>query len=279
LDILQIANNTGLNRYPEVYRRLACLFRDNAAPRVLVFGVSRGLEAVTLACSIPNAEILGVDVDEAALETATSITGSWPRITLAGSDEGRLRTAAPFDIIVVHAVLCLHPERLTMEAISQSEFSRAEATLAMLTDLLAPGGVLSVVSCNFDVLDFDLGRPIYALDSDMNTIVPKFGQDGSKIVQVRNLDGIPMCRHSPGVDSGRARRAVSGSLFSTTARENLPWSSGDAAECRRVRLDTYDALAFHLDVPCRDWQPMPAEILVEPSASGDLRLVHRLATP
>ena len=146
--------------------------------------------------------------------------------------------------------------------------------------------MLSVASSNFDVHDVDLGRPFRALDTEINTIVPKFSPDGMKLVQVRALDGVPLMRHAPGADPERAGRAVSGVLFTAGAHPGQqadpprPKSQGAQPGLHsgpwHMPLAAYDPLAFASDAACADWHPMPSEIMLSRTREGDLRTVHRL---
>lgn len=65
---LQPSYETRINRFPKIFERVKAMRPD--ARRILSFGCSSGEEAFTLAELFPNAEIVGVDIQQYLLHTA-----------------------------------------------------------------------------------------------------------------------------------------------------------------------------------------------------------------
>lgn len=155
--LLQPFPDTFEDRYPEVFAALADRLRSIERPRVLSFGCSDGAELRSLRRYLPQAELIGIDLNPRALGRAQARLAKQPdasmRYCLAGdtSDEPR----ESFDAILALAVL-RHGE---LEAIGPADctavlpFAQVAVALADLDTRLKPGGWLAVWHAHFRVRD------------------------------------------------------------------------------------------------------------------------------
>ena len=148
--VQQTATTTSPNRYPELFDALAARLLPEA--RILSFGCSTGEELLALRQRLPNATIVGVEINPRARRVARRRTADDPGIKVVAGLPDSL-----FDAVTALAVLQREPHRVEDEQFADLSrhypFARFDAALAKLVERLKPGGVLVVTHAQYRVED------------------------------------------------------------------------------------------------------------------------------
>jgi 2-polyprenyl-3-methyl-5-hydroxy-6-metoxy-1,4-benzoquinol methylase len=155
--LLQPFPDTFDDRYPELFAALADRLGGIERPRVLSFGCSDGAELRSLRRYLPNAELVGIDLNPRALGRAQALLAQQPDASMRYRLAGDTRDEPPesFDAILALAVL-RHGE---LEAARPADcadilpFAQAAHALADLDKRLKPGGWLAVWHAHYRVRD------------------------------------------------------------------------------------------------------------------------------
>ena len=146
--LLQSAPTTQLNRHPDIFEALGARFKDQPI-RLLSFGCSTGEECQSLSTYLPNAMIIGVDVNKKSIEKAKSKFSS-EKLSFYHIEAKSLHTLGKFDVITAISVLCRYPESKLIQNIdSVFPFSIFEMSVGYLDQVLNPKGYLFIRSSNF----------------------------------------------------------------------------------------------------------------------------------
>lgn len=112
----QISHATARNRYPHVFtevHKLSQSLKNGHAPKILSFGSSTGVEALTLASKyFHHSVIVGIDVDDKTLNEARENTlraNFSDRVFFFNDLKLPLHSLGTYDIIFADSVLCHHP--------------------------------------------------------------------------------------------------------------------------------------------------------------------------
>ena len=183
---------TAADRYPALFTQCRTLLADVAEPAILSFGCSTGEEAQTLGRYLPNAQILGVDINPWCVRTGTQRNRN-ARITFAHRLSVEFAEAGSFDAIFCMAVFQRTEHRLdTPETITGGfTFDTFAREIAVLDSKLRPDGLLFIDHCDFrftDTATADRYRALHFPRSERLRERPLFGPDnrllgGSHIVQ------------------------------------------------------------------------------------------------
>ncbi len=177
----QGATHTSRDRYPELFAACAFEFAGRAQPRILSFGSSTGEEAATLADYLPQAIIVGVDINPWCLQQAST---SYPQHRFIPPAE--LTAEAPFDAIFAMAVFQRTENRTQAPEVALGTFTFAvfDQELARLDALLKPNGLLFIDEADFLFLDATISERYTALPFPDNQVAhqrPLFGRDNRRI--------------------------------------------------------------------------------------------------
>jgi SAM-dependent methyltransferase len=145
----QVPNATSVDRYPELFSLLADRLANKSQPRILSFGCSTGEEVGTLLAYIPDAKIVGVDINRWNIGIARSSYSSDNAQFFTRLDQ--IPDAVQFDAIVCMAVL-QHQENTRPTIVDSSAtypFDRFEKQVVRLDSLLRPGGTLIIEYANY----------------------------------------------------------------------------------------------------------------------------------
>ena len=158
---IQLSNRTSENRYPEFFRFIANYTNalSNNKLRVLSFGASTGMEAMTLSRYFPRALIFGVDIDEETVMLAREYVKNESRIFIFNGKNVSAKSYGPYDIIFANSVLCVHiykPElrhlnASTLNASTLLPFDTFATVLKELDSMLKHRGVLLAVNAQYDI--------------------------------------------------------------------------------------------------------------------------------
>ncbi len=107
---------------PDVVERLV------QGGRVADIGCGSGTAAVAMAAAFPATEVVGIDIDERAIDRANSRSEDFSNVTFVVGDAADLGTDVPFDLVTAFDVV--------------HDLPRPLETLRAVRDSLQPGGVL-----------------------------------------------------------------------------------------------------------------------------------------
>lgn len=172
-----------------VIQQLLPLGRD---ARMLVFGCSWGAEIIPFATSLPQAEILGVEIETRALDDAAALYENYPNVRIEKSDWATIEAHGPYDAVLCNAVLCRYPTARDVTDLSASfPFSEFEDIAGRLDAQLKPGGSLMIYNANYSPTDcaFADKYDAVALPPSMSyfpldNFVSNFARDGQKIISI-----------------------------------------------------------------------------------------------
>ena len=109
----QYAHDTLYDRYPAIYQQVSRLALETFgnAPKVMSFGSSTGLEALTLAQKyFEKSVIVGVDVDEVTLSQARSTCANVSsRVFMFNGEKTALGALGLYDVILVPILVAVEP--------------------------------------------------------------------------------------------------------------------------------------------------------------------------
>ena len=187
----QGSTRTSVNRYPHVFITLRQLMRTRHGEdlgaeqcRILSFGCSSGAEVLSLRRYFPDAELLGCDVNEDALDASVHALECDPAVTFF-SDSRTIEALGPYDVIMANAVLCSYPASATKESLLDTFSFQAFTDLAeMLLAALKPDGLFVLTNANYFFRDLPSAshfQPVVSARIEGNGFVEKFGSDSLKV--------------------------------------------------------------------------------------------------
>ncbi len=148
----QGATHTQPNRYPILFEQCRTLLTPIPQPRILSFGCSTGEEVFTLANLIPNAHLLGTDINPWCLRQAQAQNQN-PQIQFLHPTSPAFQQAPPFDAIFALAVF-QRTENSQASTLTQGfRFADFEQALTLLDHRLNPGGILFIDQADFRFTD------------------------------------------------------------------------------------------------------------------------------
>jgi SAM-dependent methyltransferase len=153
----QITGVTFANRYPVLFDAIAEALSDRPAPRILSLGCSTGEELAALRARLPQAEIVGIDINRHSLGRARRLLND-PGIRLIHADSAQVVEPETFDAILALAVFQrseLNRDRPEVAGPHLS-FARVEAEWRALDRALKPGGLLALTNANYRFADSGL---------------------------------------------------------------------------------------------------------------------------
>lgn len=175
--IHQLSPVTAFDRYPTLFAALAARIRP---ARVLSFGCSTGEECATIGRYWPEAEVVGVDVNEDSLATA--------RRRVAGArfhHAATLPDLGGFDLVLALSVLCRHRDTLDRDDIAAVyPFGMFAEAVGRIVKAVTRHGVLVVMNANYrfeDTPHADGFQPLLDgtfTDDVHHARVRRFGPDG-----------------------------------------------------------------------------------------------------
>lgn len=154
--IMQTASTTYMDRHPDIFEFLKIQFGDKNI-RILSFGCSTGEECFSLRRYLPNAHIVGVDINPTSIETANKSILRDEKMEFLNLEQEDLKKLEKFDAIMGLSVLCKNPEAKELQDISSIyPFSRFNDAISILDSILNPNGFLIIRSSNFRMRDTDV---------------------------------------------------------------------------------------------------------------------------
>lgn len=213
----QDSTATIVNRYQHVLTTLMAMFPRDAPLRVLVFGGSIGLEALTLSRIFPHSRVVSVEISPEAHRIARSVGAIEPRIAPRLSNLDQLQQMSPFDLVLAHSVLCDHPKGLHSDRLTDFSFDQFEDMIGRLVDRLKPDGALSLVNTSYSFDDSEIRTGFHKVGEYLESSIPKFARDGTKIAQIVVAHAWPFVQISPLHDLDVVREKLSGAVYTRRA--------------------------------------------------------------
>jgi SAM-dependent methyltransferase len=187
----QHSTATLVNRYPNIFGALRRTFAERHGPdlggeavRILSFGCSTGAEVLSVRAYFPDAEILGCDINPAALSASAEALEADFAVTFL-SDPKTIRALGPYDIVLANAVLCSYPQSArNADLTGIFPFSQFCDLIGPLLESLKPGGVFALTNANYffrDAPGAEAFEPLAAPQIEGNGFVEKFGRDSRRI--------------------------------------------------------------------------------------------------
>ena len=160
----QISHATYYDRYPHVFaevHRLSKALMHDRVPKILSFGSSTGLEAVTLSRYFHASIIVGADVDDQTLSAARDTCAKAnvsDRCFFFNDEKMPLDSLGMYDIVFANSVLCRHPWDHNRTAADWYPFERFQETIKKLNQVLREGGILVMINTNYRFDDTSVAR-------------------------------------------------------------------------------------------------------------------------
>ena len=183
----QFSNYTKLNRYPDLFEAARLYFANQENIKILSFGCSTGEEVESLSNYLPQAEIVGVDINLWCIEQAQK---RYPQHRFVHSLSPNFEALVGFDAIFCLAVFQNPANRHDKEReISAYAFSQFEKQLSILDKKLKPNGLLFIDHCDFNFLELPLKNHYQIANIKQNMLVrnrPLFNKNNQKIAAIQN---------------------------------------------------------------------------------------------
>lgn len=164
------------NRYPEIFDHCSKMKSGNV--KVMSFGCSVGIECSDLRKYFPDADIVGIDLNERLLDIAKAKNPN-EKTTYDTSAESH----GGFDFIFCMTVLCSYPKTLGLKNCEKVyPFSKFEETVLSLVGKLNEGGVIVICNSNFRFSDVSCAPSFeqISVESKKSIInVPKFDKQNN----------------------------------------------------------------------------------------------------
>lgn len=181
---------TSFDRHPAIFSFIERQLRGCAAPRILSYGCSTGEEAFSLCTYLPQAEIVGIDINPRSIRVCQKKQArsgdARMRFVQAATPHGEAE--ASYD-----AVFCLSVLRHGELGVRQPEtcghlirFADFEEIVASLCRCLKPGGYLAILGSNFRFADTAAAagfEPVFSLPGNKaRADTPLYGPDEGRLV-------------------------------------------------------------------------------------------------
>lgn len=175
---------TESNRYPLLFRQVQHYLEREASPKIFSFGCSTGEEIETLTKYIPDAVIVGVDINAWCIRQCRK-HHTHPNRHFADRYSKEFGEATDFDAIFWLAVFQRTENRTRSDNISSvTPFSRFEDEIAMLDTKLKIGGLFVIDHADFRFSDTACSARYRPLEFSRNRLLrqrPLFDRNGRKI--------------------------------------------------------------------------------------------------
>ncbi len=181
-NIFQKASTTEYNRHPDIFDFLKLKYKKESI-KILSFGCSSGEECISLNKYLPNASILGVDINKKSLEKAKKINNN-KNIIYKYCEPKDICNLGEFDVVIAISVLCKHPEAEYLNDLSKIyPFKRYEDMIHKLDSVVKKDGLLIIRSSNYIFSDTKISNNYQIIENNnarKPKPFPKFNSKGFK---------------------------------------------------------------------------------------------------
>lgn len=160
--IHQDNSHSALDRYPRLFGLVRDALAGRSAPCILSFGCAAGEEVVSLQDYIPDAEIVGAEINRALLRACRRLPPD-PRRTFIASSRDNIAGHGPYDAIFCMAVFTRRPHEVEARGLHDIArfypYALFEAEVCFLASQVRAGGFLIVEHALYLVEDALVGLP------------------------------------------------------------------------------------------------------------------------
>ena len=166
---LQGSTYTKENRYPALFEQCRISLAAISNPKLLSFGCSTGEEVRSIARVMPNAVVIGADLNTWCIRQAQK-TNHNERCTFIHRDSTEFNALSNLDAIFCLAVFQRTEHRLESNSGVASGFSfdKFESEVGTLDRKLRPGGLLFIDQCDFRFADTGIAEHYTPLACEAN---------------------------------------------------------------------------------------------------------------
>lgn len=166
-DMIQTSSATRMNRYPWLFKIASKLLKDIPDPQILSFGCSTGEEVFSIKTHIPNARIIGVDINQRVLRIARRKNTSNDLKFYHYIDQ-KWKTEGPYDCIFALAVFqkTEHRKQSQNQALESFSFKKFQQEIEGLDAFIKPGGILVIDNADFSFRDLAISQHYSIADED-----------------------------------------------------------------------------------------------------------------
>ncbi len=159
----QLVNYTAPHRYPAVFRACAEYFTAAQSPTLLSFGCSTGEEIFSLREYLPDASLVGVDINRRNIRVARASRQKDARMNFCTE----LPEQGQYDAIFCMAVLQRTENRLpeTTDSSQIYPFHRFDAQVTLLDERLRPGGVFVIDNADYRFEDASIAAKYLPIEN------------------------------------------------------------------------------------------------------------------
>ncbi|WP_066661033.1 class I SAM-dependent methyltransferase [Sphingomonas sp. CCH9-H8] len=174
------------DRYRGLFRLTQQLLAERSAPRILSYGCAAGEEVVSLRAYFPDALLVGAEINPILLRTCRKLPAD-PQRHFVRSTPEQIAAYGPYDAIFAMAVFTRRPSEVEARGFtniaSHYPFAPFAAGIRLLTEQLAPGGLLIVEHALYRVEDAisDLPLEPILIEGNARSKHPRFDRDGNRI--------------------------------------------------------------------------------------------------
>jgi SAM-dependent methyltransferase len=169
------------DRYPALFAECQKRFADLPRPKILSFGCATGEEVFSLGGYLPQAEIVGVDINSWCLKQCVRRNTS-ERLRFLHSLSPEFAEMNGFDAIFCMAVFQRTEHRIDGAQPTHTGFTfeRFQAEVGMLDRKLKPGGLFFLDQCDFSFEQTEIAGRYTPLEFEGNRVLRDrllFGRD------------------------------------------------------------------------------------------------------
>jgi hypothetical protein len=179
----QWGNSTFTNRYPELFAICKEFFKKRENVKILSFGCSTGEEVYSIHSYLPEAIIIGADINPYNLRQCRK-SKPHKNISFMHSLSEEYRQSGDFDAIFCLAVLLNVKNRKETNIATKFTFQQFEKQLSELDEKLKSGGLLFIDRTDFNFMETAISGKYSPLEAEgSRTIVdrPLFNSNNIKI--------------------------------------------------------------------------------------------------
>lgn len=145
----QTSGTTWSDRYPEIFSCVGAELADQYRPKVLSFGCSTGEELLALRQVLPDATIVGSEINAVSRAAAERRIAGDKATVVTGSDWTELERLGPFDSVLAMSVLCRWPEPVLRSFSKKYPFQAWASAVSCLSSVVKKGGLLVLANSSY----------------------------------------------------------------------------------------------------------------------------------
>lgn len=163
-----------MNRYPQLFEIAAKELQGISNPKILSFGCSTGDEVFSIKKYIPNATIVGVDINHRSLDVARKKDNSKEH-TFYHYHDSAWQKENHYDCILALAIFqrTEHREADRNESLSTFQFQQFSDSISHLDLLLKHNGILVLDNTDYSFKDLEINKKYTPSKFDSLTQKPR----------------------------------------------------------------------------------------------------------